>query len=600
MAENLNFIQGRKEQYNPSEMQGGLFFSKDSKEILLNGDSYGNATPADEEDITAESGNLKLKDRSYDEASFSGKGYKILRKNIVEGKNILTQDRINEPNTIYEIRYDFDLNGATINIPEGCALKFDGGSLNNGSLKLVNTLLSGLPVINTDIVNNSTILNETLNIVWFGAKLNDIGFDNSVVISKLHNLSGSHKILIPSGTLYMSSCKMPPMSEIIGNGNSTKLKAIGSGKNYEYNGYNVSNCFLAIFQPYQIIRDLTIDGGYNEGYNNVGLGLYQTAFLNNVFNVTFTNCSEGCIHININGGKVHIDNCKFLCAGPEYCIKITGLLDSISISRCNFEGWDTNYNMNTDCIRYELNNITNNNINSKFISNNNRFESIKVNSIYNLPYSYSLEINNNYYLITTTIKYAYILENIRSRGSISNDIFSDGSVVTNPYIISNNNLRESLCVNGTSFSINSSIVGYLDNQEFISLYNTDGPPLVIFYSNGNIRSIPRGTEEQYRNFGDYVSIGGILFTYNGRNRRITTVTDSTALELGGTNLTKVFHGSRIGDIDPLLEYSGSTQWRPTSVNVGHRYFDTTLNKPVWWNGTSWIDPTENISWALIE
>lgn len=51
MSESVNFIQGRKEQYNPSEMQGGLFFSKDSKEILLNGESYGNATPADEEDI---------------------------------------------------------------------------------------------------------------------------------------------------------------------------------------------------------------------------------------------------------------------------------------------------------------------------------------------------------------------------------------------------------------------------------------------------------------------------------------------------------------------------------------------------------------------
>ena len=90
MSENVSFIQGSKENYNPSEMQGGLYFSKDSKEILLNGESYGNATPADEEDITAESGNLKLKDRAYDEASFSGKGYKILRKNITEGKNILT------------------------------------------------------------------------------------------------------------------------------------------------------------------------------------------------------------------------------------------------------------------------------------------------------------------------------------------------------------------------------------------------------------------------------------------------------------------------------------------------------------------------------
>lgn len=135
MSENVNFIQGRKEQYNPSEMQGGLFFSKDSKEILLNGESYGNATPADEEDITAEDGNLKLKDRAYDEANFSGKGYKILRKNIQDGKNILTQDMINEPNTIYEIRYDFDLNGVTISIPEGCSLDFRGGSISNGLLE---------------------------------------------------------------------------------------------------------------------------------------------------------------------------------------------------------------------------------------------------------------------------------------------------------------------------------------------------------------------------------------------------------------------------------------------------------------------------------
>lgn len=153
MSESVNFIQGRKEQYNPSEMQGGLFFSKDSKEILLNGESYGNATPADEEDITAEEGNLKLKDRVYDEASFSGKGYKILRKNIVEGKNILTQDMINEPNTIYEIRYDFDLNEATINIPEGCVLQYKGGSINNGFIQ--SNLLSDSPSGSAVIINGN-------------------------------------------------------------------------------------------------------------------------------------------------------------------------------------------------------------------------------------------------------------------------------------------------------------------------------------------------------------------------------------------------------------------------------------------------------------
>lgn len=92
----------------------------------------------DEEDLTSikESGRdvLKLADRSYAPEKFSGKGYKILRKNIVDGNNILTQDMINEPNTIYEIRYDFDLNGQTIVCSNSNKLYFTSGSLSNGKI----------------------------------------------------------------------------------------------------------------------------------------------------------------------------------------------------------------------------------------------------------------------------------------------------------------------------------------------------------------------------------------------------------------------------------------------------------------------------------
>lgn len=97
----------------------------------------------DEEDLTtvqmsAEQDVICFKNRVYDEANASGKGYKILRKNwqTIDGvrKNILTQDMINDPNTIYEIRYDFDLNGAEIQIKEGCVLNFVGGSLRNGGI----------------------------------------------------------------------------------------------------------------------------------------------------------------------------------------------------------------------------------------------------------------------------------------------------------------------------------------------------------------------------------------------------------------------------------------------------------------------------------
>lgn len=114
-----------------SENQVGFIEKEDL--IWARGKYYG-AIP-NEEDINKDSeGKLQLADRPYDEANFSGKGYKILRKNIQDGKNILTQEMINEPNMVYEIRYDFDLNGQTINIPKNSTLKFISGLLSNGTI----------------------------------------------------------------------------------------------------------------------------------------------------------------------------------------------------------------------------------------------------------------------------------------------------------------------------------------------------------------------------------------------------------------------------------------------------------------------------------
>ena len=37
--------------------------------------------------------------------------------------------------------------------------------------------------------------------------------------------------------------------------------------------------------------------------------------------------------------------------------------------------------------------------------------------------------------------------------------------------------------------------------------------------------------------------------------------------------------------------NGNTSSRPTGIDVGCMYYDTTLNKPIWWNGTVWRDAT---------
>jgi len=36
--------------------------------------------------------------------------------------------------------------------------------------------------------------------------------------------------------------------------------------------------------------------------------------------------------------------------------------------------------------------------------------------------------------------------------------------------------------------------------------------------------------------------------------------------------------------------AGTTALRPsTSLQVGQFYFDTTINRPIWWDGTNWIN-----------
>lgn len=124
----------------------------------------------------------------------------ILKKNIVNGKSILTQEMVSKSNTIYEIRYDFDLNSEEITIPENCVLDFQGGSFNNG------TIIGN----NTEIIANKVNIFKLISIQgswkvdtiysnWFDFKLIK-EYDNS---NNFNNLS---KLLSDDihNTLYIS------------------------------------------------------------------------------------------------------------------------------------------------------------------------------------------------------------------------------------------------------------------------------------------------------------------------------------------------------------------------------------------------------------
>ena len=143
----------------------------------------------DEEDLTKslpdERGNsyLSLKDREYNPEDFSGLGRVILRKNIVDvedptygkvKKNVLYQDMINKENTIYEIRYDFDLNGQEITIPEGCVLDFQGGSVSNGAIVYSKSVIAAKPLkIFDKIIAKGSVIVDSIYPEWWGAKADD-------------------------------------------------------------------------------------------------------------------------------------------------------------------------------------------------------------------------------------------------------------------------------------------------------------------------------------------------------------------------------------------------------------------------------------------
>ena len=127
----------------------------------FNGESWSDSgtsidmNDADEEDITRNAdGKLQFKGRPYGD----GMGYVILRKDKTFA------EQVTQVNTIYEIRYDFNLGGGEVEIPSGCVLKFVGGSINGGVIICNNTLLSGNVIL---YQVKGTIANKVVYASWF-------------------------------------------------------------------------------------------------------------------------------------------------------------------------------------------------------------------------------------------------------------------------------------------------------------------------------------------------------------------------------------------------------------------------------------------------
>lgn len=131
---------------------------------------------ANEEDIDFDSSDkLQLADRVYNTSTPDGLGYVILRKNKTFAQQVTAT------NTIYEIRYDFDLGAASVTIPAGCVLKFVGGSLNNGTIDFTNCAVESDSPCLYGITPVG--LNE-IQVKWFGI-IPGVGHDIGAMLTAL-------------------------------------------------------------------------------------------------------------------------------------------------------------------------------------------------------------------------------------------------------------------------------------------------------------------------------------------------------------------------------------------------------------------------------
>lgn len=85
----------------------------------------------------------------------------IYTQKILQPKNgtLLTQDMVLEPNTKYVIKYIFNLNGQTIQMPPNSIIEIDGGQLRNGTLVGDDTILlnpNGVDSITQNVVQVGT------------------------------------------------------------------------------------------------------------------------------------------------------------------------------------------------------------------------------------------------------------------------------------------------------------------------------------------------------------------------------------------------------------------------------------------------------------
>lgn len=301
--------------YDVKISDGSITLDKLSEEVMQLISSKGDITInnfPDNEDlelytIYQDSNNKIDAIRFKDRDNSNGMAYKYLRKT----KNmILSQSDFNQVNTIYEIRYDFDLDGKIINIPENCELKFVGGSLKNGTIVFSNTMIK---YKNSYIFDDIDISGNVCNDLYLSMWKIDNTIDVAPIIEQgLYSLS-NYRFNIDIDCYISSYASIPSNSDLYINHDIT-ITSSGDG------GFTLMNRGSSVYK-YSGASNIIVHGG----------GTFD-------FNSRNTNSSTNSAFTIYHCSNVIIDGITFKDPASYHVIEIGGS-EHITIKNCKFFGF---------------------------------------------------------------------------------------------------------------------------------------------------------------------------------------------------------------------------------------------------------------------
>lgn len=499
-----------------------------------------------------------LEEKTYISNSNNGMGRVVLRKNIVKGVNTLTQNMINQPNTIYVIQYDFTL-GENITVLANCVFKFNGGSISAGDGENMDTITGQ----ETNILCSSTIIFKQ------GVKLNGSfkGDLNLGWFEDMKDLSDSaYNTLCPiyiSGDYTINKPIVLKASTIV-HGNAERKNKLSLSSNY--NG-DIKAIF--IFEDNcsrSQIHNVILENGDYGIYSSVGL--WTNIFTNIVsYSKTFiaqtaTNHGIGIVYFKDIEARSENPNSDIVFIDGDY-------INQLVFENCWFGGTckkAININISNASEAHNIffekcwfEQISFNSENAIYIGFPNCISSSAGNIVFRDNYFEAISNNNSQADFIKIEAKSYlrniVFESNRIHNTVVGDIrFKANNFITNVAFINNNNKEISLYFDTQSTSENT-IYGNLN-------------PINTFLNDNlsYIESVASIVVNRVRYAISSMKFSRLSITPNG----ISTFDGNNAIDMNGY---------------PLHIKAQGSNYRPQPTiglnNTGMQYFDETLGKPIW-------------------